>query len=472
MKTKLSVLAIGALLFSFASPAFAVTCIDPELMMEERKAERYFAWANCYTVKVRTRVEYPFEDTRGSYSGAGFLINRKLGWIATNAHVSSRNPESLEIAFKGKKFIEASLHYVDYLLDFAILKVSPEKIPDWSIPAELACSGEPTVGSAVGAYGHPYSLSYSGTRGIVSGMRYRHGRRWVQTDAPINKGNSGGPLISLTNGKVIGINSATLSKRKSEGLGFAVPMYHACTLIRLLEREIDPSPSYIPISFAFDRDASVSDLYVAIVYRKQPVHWPLKVGDRVIALADDPEVEFENQGDLVHALRGKRNKVGLLIERSGKRETVFVHSKPRPKLITRVGLHVSGIVIGRQPLKDDELLNPDGLLTVYDVASASIGSQAGVASYNHLVSVDGRSFKHVDDLCGYLKKAEAKKEKVKMVTRIDKYEYRAQSKYGLHLMKPKNVKLVGPEAPENCGNGNMEADGEKEGAVISSVSLR
>jgi S1-C subfamily serine protease len=142
----------------------------------------------------------------------------------------------LEIAFKSKKFIEASFHYVDYLLDFAILKVSPEKIPNWSIPGELVCSGEPVVGSAVGAYEHPYSLSYSGSRGIVSGMRYRRGRRWVQTDAPINKGNSGGSLISLNTGKVIGINSATLSKRKSEGLGFAVPMHHACTLIRLLER--------------------------------------------------------------------------------------------------------------------------------------------------------------------------------------------------------------------------------------------
>jgi len=472
MRTKISVLAAAVLMFSFASPAFSETCIAPEVMADGRKAELYFAFANCYTVKVRTRVKYPFEDTRGSYSGAGFLIDRSLGWIVTNAHVSSRNPESLEVAFKGKKFIDVSLHYVDYLLDLAILKVSPEKIPKWGIPATLACSDEPVVGSAVGAYGHPYSLSYSGTRGIVSGKRYRHGRRWIQTDAPINKGNSGGPLISLNTGEVIGINSATYSKKTSEGLGFAVPMIHACKVIRLLEREIDPSPSYIPVSFASGKESDPSDLLVATVYKRQPVQWPLKVGDRVIALADDPETKFQNQGDLVHALRGERNDVGLLIDRSGTTETVFVQSEPRPKLTRRIGLHVSGIVLGRENFRDDELLNPDGLFLVHDVARASIGSQSGVRAYDYLVSVDGKSFKGVDKLCSYLREAEAKKRKVRMVTRIDKSEYRALSKYGLHHIKAKDVKLVGQVAPENCGDESMKVEAGKKHTSIIDANLR
>ena len=71
----------------------------------------YFEKAKSYTVKVRTRVEYPFgKDKRGSFSGAGFLINREAGWIVTNAHVSSRNPATIEIAFKGENFIDARFY--------------------------------------------------------------------------------------------------------------------------------------------------------------------------------------------------------------------------------------------------------------------------------------------------------------------------------------------------------------------------
>ena len=134
-----------------------------------KEGENHFAKANAYTVKVKNRVKYPFiKDKKGSFSGAGFLIEKKLGWIVTNVHVSSRNPESLEVAFKGGKFIEAKLHYIDPLLDLAIIKIATEKVPDKAQVAKLDCKNKPTIGSPAGAFGHPYSLSFSGTRGIIS----------------------------------------------------------------------------------------------------------------------------------------------------------------------------------------------------------------------------------------------------------------------------------------------------------------
>ena len=123
----------------------------------------FFDTAETYTVRIRTLVEYPFlKGHEGSFLGAGFLIDKKLGWLATNAHVSSRNPSSVEVAFKNESFVEAELLYVDHLLDFAVLKIPTIAIPDKAQEPELGCAADPVVGTPVGAYGHPFSLTFSG----------------------------------------------------------------------------------------------------------------------------------------------------------------------------------------------------------------------------------------------------------------------------------------------------------------------
>ena len=143
---------------------FFILLITPIVIAQERKKEsNYFEIAKGYTVKVKTRVEYPFrKDNRGSFRGAGFLVNKKTGWIITNAHVSSRNPAKLEVAFKDQKFIDAKLIYVDMLLDLAVISISPSEIPKNSKVADLDCDKKPVIGSPVGAFGHPFSLSFSG----------------------------------------------------------------------------------------------------------------------------------------------------------------------------------------------------------------------------------------------------------------------------------------------------------------------
>ncbi|HIC70767.1 MAG TPA: hypothetical protein EYO88_01575, partial [Alphaproteobacteria bacterium] len=94
---------------------------NPALAEGTDSQKTHFESANNYTVKIRSRVEYPFlKDERGSFLGAGFLINKALGWVATNAHVSASNPSVVEVAFKGEKFSEAKLVYVDHLLDLAV----------------------------------------------------------------------------------------------------------------------------------------------------------------------------------------------------------------------------------------------------------------------------------------------------------------------------------------------------------------
>ena len=414
------------------------------------KSPNHFESANTYTVKIKTRVKYPFiKDNKGSHRGAGFLIDKSSGWIMTNAHVSSRNPKSLEVAFKGKKFVEAKLIYVDMHLDLAIIQIPPDKIPDNATEAKLECLKKPVIGSAVGAFGHPFNLSFSGTRGIISGEKYRWGRIWVQTDAPINKGNSGGPLINLTSGKVVGISSATISKRRSEGLNFAVPMPHACKVVELLRKGINPTPPYIPVGFAYDDDND-SELIAAVIYKNQPTSWPLKVGDRLVSFANTPKEKFKNQASLVHQLRGVRGKVEVVIERGGEKKIVSVMSMPRESLMKRVGVHFSGIVIAPESFRDDEEANPKGLALIQDVARSSIGGSAGVEAYDLLISIDGKSLKDPGSICQYLKTAEKAKKKIKLISKEDKWSYRSHSKYHSYEIKVKDVRLVGPEAPERC----------------------
>jgi S1-C subfamily serine protease len=411
----------------------------------------YFEVANTYTVKIKATVKYPFlKDSKGSHRGAGFLIDKTEGWIITNAHVSSRNPKSLEVAFKDEKFVDAELIYVDMLLDLSIIKITPDKIPAKANEAELDCIKKPVTGSPVGAFGHPFSLSFSGTRGIISGEKYRWGRVWVQTDAPINSGNSGGPLISLTSGKVVGISSATMSKSRSEGLNFAVPMTHACKVVELLKKGKDPTPPYIPVGFAYDDDND-SELIAAVIYKKQPVSWPLKVGDRLVSFANTPKDEFKNQAMLVHRLREIRGKVNVVIERDGKKKIVPIISTSRTSLMKRVGVHVSGIVIAPESFRDDEEANPKGLALIQDVARASIGRSAGIEAHNLLVSIDGKTMTEPREICRYLKTAEKAKKKVKLITKESEWSYRSHSKYHAYEIKVKDVKLIGPEAINGCG---------------------
>jgi len=424
------------LIFSFSEGAYS--------------KESFFDTAETYTVRIRTLVEYPFlKGDEGSFLGAGFLINKKLGWIVTNAHVTSRNPSSVEIAFKNEGFLEAELLYIDHLLDFAVLKIPTTSIPDRAQEPELGCAADPVVGTPVGAYGHPFSLTFSGTRGIVSGNRHRWNRYWVQTDAAINSGNSGGPLISLDNGEVIGINSATFSKRMTEGLGFAVSMVHACRVIELLERGVNPSPPFIPVSFAMDEN-NEDGLVVAVAYQKQPVAWPLKPGDRLIALGDGTSSEFKNQADLIHALRGMVGELELLVERDDEKIAIPILVKPRPELMDRIGVHASGIIFAKEELKDDESINPLGLLLIHSVARASIGALSRVDPYEHLSSVDGNLITSTKALCAYLKEAESSGQKVRLLTQSSDWEYRAQTTYNTHQIMATDVKLVGPRAPEGC----------------------
>jgi serine protease Do len=167
--------------------------------------------------------------------GSGFVI-QSSGTIVTNNHVI-QDADSIEVHFQDNTVLKAELVGRDPKTDIAVLRVKPDK-PLPVVP--LGDSDTARIGEWAIAIGNPYGLGGSVSLGIISarGRDINAGPYddFIQTDAAINKGNSGGPLFNLK-GEVIGINTAILSSTGgSVGIGFAVPANLARNIIAQLER--------------------------------------------------------------------------------------------------------------------------------------------------------------------------------------------------------------------------------------------
>jgi S1-C subfamily serine protease len=161
--------------------------------------------------------------------GSGFVID-KAGHIVTNYHVVE-GADEVEVNFSGDDRMKAKVVGADPSTDIAVLEIDAQARALTALP--LGDSSAVDVGDGVVAIGNPFGLERTVTAGIVSALqreiRSPNGftiDRVIQTDAPINRGNSGGPLLN-TNGEVIGVNTQIATGGTSEGnvgIGFAVPV--------------------------------------------------------------------------------------------------------------------------------------------------------------------------------------------------------------------------------------------------------
>ena len=167
--------------------------------------------------------------------GSGFVIDEE-GIIITNAHVIL-DANEIDVIFSNEVILPAELVGKDTKTDIAVLRVKPAEGQNL-VALEFGDSDELQVGQWVMAIGNPFGLGGTVTAGIVSAKNrdIRSGPydNFIQTDAAINRGNSGGPLFN-TNGKVVGINSAIISTTGgSVGIGFAIPSKTATSVIEQL----------------------------------------------------------------------------------------------------------------------------------------------------------------------------------------------------------------------------------------------
>ena len=153
--------------------------------------------------------------------GTGFFVSSN-GYILTNRHVVGRRT-SVTIEFRSGKVTHGAVVKRNAKHDLALIKLNGSNF-SW---LKLAQEEDVKVGNDVMAIGTPKGLSWSVSKGIVSAVRDIDDVRVIQTDAAINAGNSGGPLIDLATGKVIGINTFGYRKDIAEGLNFAVSSEYA-----------------------------------------------------------------------------------------------------------------------------------------------------------------------------------------------------------------------------------------------------
>mgnify|MGYP002834339154 CR=1 FL=1 len=169
------------------------------------------------------------QEERPQALGSGFVIDPS-GYIVTNNHVIEQANE-IRVKFQDDTELEAKLIGTDKLTDLALLKVESKKPLNF---LKFADSDKARVGHSVIAIGNPFGLGGTVTSGIVSARNRDIGMTryddFIQTDASINQGNSGGPLFDM-NGDVIGINTAILGRNGSIGIGFSIPSNSAKIVI-------------------------------------------------------------------------------------------------------------------------------------------------------------------------------------------------------------------------------------------------
>ena len=304
--------------------------------------------ASNYTVRFRVLVDHPFvEDTNDdeiirSWVGAGFVVDKLSGLIVTNAHVSGVGNTFIKIAFKGEKFIKSELIYVDPELDIALVKVDPNLMPKTSTQGTLSCDKIIKNGTAVAAYGHPKGLKFSASRGIISNQRFLYGKEVIQTDAAINTGNSGGPLINLETGLIVGVNKSKI--KKSSGIGLAVPSYLVCKILDLYKVGKSPLPMEVPIKFAKDNETDqynrVSELHIDGKI--------LEIGSILTKVNDEP---IKTPAHMSYILRGLEGEAKFTFKNGNKENFYYLKLQKKQNSIYRNYINLAGAVIARENLE-------------------------------------------------------------------------------------------------------------------------
>jgi serine protease Do len=265
---------------------------------------------------------------KSSSLGSGFVIDPS-GIVITNNHVIADANEVTVILTDGQK-LKAELIGKDQKVDVAVLRVKPEK-PLKAV--KFGDSDKARVGDWVLAVGNPFGLGGSVTAGIVSARNRNIDSgpydNYIQTDASINKGNSGGPLFNL-DGEVIGINTAILSPSGgSVGIGFATPSNTVQPVVEQLQKYGETRRGWLGVRIQNVDDAIAENLglgavrgaLVAGVDDHGPAkHSDIKAGD-VIVKFDGKQIKESRDLPKLVAATPVGKDVELVIVRGGKEQT-------------------------------------------------------------------------------------------------------------------------------------------------------
>jgi serine protease Do len=263
--------------------------------------------------------------------GSGFIVSAD-GYIVTNNHVVSRADEITVILDDGTR-LPAELKAVDQKTDLALLKVAADK----ELPfVAFGDSEKSRVGDWVIAIGNPFGLGGTTTTGIISarGRDLNSGPLddFIQVDAPINQGNSGGPLFNLQ-GQVIGINTAIFSPNGgSVGIGFAIPSSIGANVVAQLQADGKVSRGWLgvqiqqvseDIAATLDLDKSRGALVAKVVTDSPASKAGVLAGDVILSF-DGQAVENMKELPKIVANTAANKTVAMEIWRNGSKQIIEV----------------------------------------------------------------------------------------------------------------------------------------------------
>ena len=374
-----------------------------------------------------------FESRRKVTSiGSGFIISSD-GYIVTNGHVIEDSSDINVNLYDGTKY-KAKTIGIDKKTDIALLKINTFKELKY---AKFGDSNKARIGDWAIVIGNPYGLGGSVSIGIISarGRDIKNGQsdEYIQTDAAINKGNSGGPLFN-SNGEVIGISSAIYSPSGgSVGIGFATPSSNAIQIISQLRDQGEVSRGWIGVSVQ-DLTPELSDslrlnklrgAFVSDVVLNGPA-------DKAGILPTDVIIRFDEQdiddmkslpkiitrtsiGKNVKVVvwrHGKPRILNLLVEKAKDEEVKIDYKKNEPKIADKKSLPESLQILGISITESFNNKNNETTLVINDVINKSEAYDKGVMIGDLVLSVNQNNVKSVDYFRDLVKDSYQKNKKV------------------------------------------------------------
>ncbi|EFG1225906.1 serine endoprotease DegQ [Escherichia albertii] len=332
----------------------------------------------------------PFEGL-----GSGVIINANKGYVLTNNHVINQ-AQKISIQLNDGREFDAKLIGGDDQSDIALLQIqNPGKLTQIAI----ADSDKLRVGDFAVAVGNPFGLGQTATSGIISalgrsGLNLEGLENFIQTDASINRGNSGGALLNL-NGELIGINTAILAPGGgSVGIGFAIPSNMARTLAQQLidfgeiKRGllgIKGTEMSADIAKAFNLDVQRGAFVSEVLPGSGSAKAGIKAGDIITSLNGKPLNSFaELRSRIATTEPGTKVKLGLL--RNGKPLEVEVtldtstSSSASAEMITPA--------LEGATLSDGQLKDGGKGIKIDEVVKGSPAAQAGLQKDDMIIGVN------------------------------------------------------------------------------------
>ncbi|WP_294962682.1 outer membrane-stress sensor serine endopeptidase DegS [uncultured Gilliamella sp.] len=283
------------------------------------------AVVNIYSRSIST-VPKQTQDDSITPLGSGVIMSEH-GYIITNYHVID-GAQQIIVALQDGRLFEALSIGTDKLVDIAVLKIEANNIPTIHINPQR----EPLIGDVVLAIGNPYNIGQTITQGIISatgrdGLSPYRRQNFIQTDASINHGNSGGALVN-TKGELVGINTLTFAKNMGnevpEGIGFAIPTALAVKIMNKLIQDGKVIRGYIGIDgFEFAPTQNPSDKPVVLGILVTNTEGPslqagIKANDILIMVDNKPVKSIVETMDQIAELKPGIT-VPIIVLRNGER---------------------------------------------------------------------------------------------------------------------------------------------------------